>query len=58
MWDFLFSAAPYAAGFFVILLICFVILKVLEFRRNKKLKAEYDARKKLGDDIDRLIINR
>lgn len=58
MWDFLFSAAPFAAGFFIILFVCFLILKALEARRNKKLKAEYDAREKSGDDIDRLIINR
>ncbi len=57
MWEFVFNAAPVAGVFFAILLTFFLVLKFLEHRRYKKLKAEYEAKQKSGDNFDRFIIN-
>lgn len=56
MWDIFFSFMPIMLVILGILIIAIVTLKVLEARRNAKLKREYEAQQKKGD-IDGLIID-
>lgn len=56
MWDMLFSFLPVMLVILGILIVAIVTLKLLEARRNAKLKREYEAQQKKGD-IDGLIIN-
>lgn len=56
MWDMLLSFLPIMLVILVILIIAIVTLKLLEARRNAKLKREYEAQQKKGD-IDGLIID-
>lgn len=56
MWDMLLSFLPIMLVILGILIVAIVTLKVLEARRNAKLKREYEAQQKKGD-IDGLIID-
>lgn len=56
MWDMLLSFLPIMLVILGILIIAIVTLKLLEARRNAKLKREYEAQRKKGD-IDGLIID-
>lgn len=56
MWDMLLSFLPIMLVILGILIVAIVTLKLLEARRNAKLKREYEAQKKKGD-IDGLIID-
>lgn len=56
MWDMLLSFLPIMLVILGILIIAIVTLKLLEARRNAKLKQEYEAQQKKGD-IDGLIID-
>lgn len=56
MWDMLLSFLPIMLVIIGILIVAIVTLKLLEARRNAKLKREYEAQKKKGD-IDGLIID-
>lgn len=56
MWDIFFSFMPIMLVILGILIVAIVTLKVLEARRNAKLKREYEAQQKKGD-IDGLIID-
>jgi NADH:ubiquinone oxidoreductase subunit 3 (subunit A) len=56
MWDMLLSFLPVMLVILGILIIAIVTLKLLEARRNAKLKREYEAQQKKGD-IDGLIID-
>lgn len=56
MWDILLSFLPVMLVILGILIIAIVTLKLLEARRNAKLKREYEAQQKKGD-IDGLIID-
>lgn len=56
MWDMLLSFLPVMLVILGILIIAIVALKLLEVRRNAKLKREYEAQQKKGD-IDGLIID-
>ncbi|MBE5715570.1 MAG: hypothetical protein EGR74_04690 [Ruminiclostridium sp.] len=56
MWDMLLSFLPIMLVILGILIIAIVTLKLLEARRNAKLKREYEAQQKKGD-IDGLIID-
>lgn len=56
MWDMLLSFLPIMLVILGILIIAIVALKLLEARRNAKLKREYEAQQKKGD-IDGLIID-
>ena len=56
MWDMLLSFLPIMLVILGILIIAIVTLKLLEARRNAKLKRVYEAQQKKGD-IDGLIID-
>lgn len=56
MWDMLLSFLPIMLVILGILIVAIVTLKLLEARRNAKLKREYEAQEKKGD-IDGLIID-
>lgn len=56
MWDMLLSFLPIMLVILGILIIAIFTLKLLEARRNAKLKREYEAHQKKGD-IDGLIID-
>ena len=56
MWDMLLSFLPVMLVILGILSIAIISLKLLEARRNAKLKHEYEAQQKKGD-IDGLIID-
>lgn len=56
MWDMLLSFLPIMLVILGILIVAIVTLKLLEARRNAKLKSEYEAQQKKGD-IDGLIID-
>jgi hypothetical protein len=56
MWDMLLSFLPIMLVILGILIVAIVTLKLLEARRNAKLKREYEAQQKKGD-IDGLIID-
>lgn len=56
MWDMLLSFLPIMLLILGILIFAIVTLKLLEARRNAKLKREYEAQQKKGD-IDGLIID-
>lgn len=56
MWDMLLSLLPIMLVILGILIVAIVTLKLLEARRNAKLKREYEAQQKKGD-IDGLIID-
>lgn len=56
MWDMLLSLLPVMLVILGILIVAIVTLKLLEARRNAKLKREYEAQQKKGD-IDGLIID-
>lgn len=56
MWDMLLSFLPVMLVILGILIVAIVTLKLLEARRNAKLKREYEAQQKKGD-IDGLIID-
>ena len=56
MWDMLLSFLPIMLVILGILIVAIVTLKVLEARRNAKLKREYEAQQKKGG-IDGLIID-
>lgn len=56
MWDMLLSFLPIMLVILGILIIAIVTLKLLEARRNAKLKREYEAQQKKGD-LDGLIID-
>lgn len=56
MWDMLLSFLPIMLVILGILIIAIVTLKLLEARRNAKLKREYEAQQKKGE-IDGLIID-
>lgn len=56
MWDMLLSFLPIMLVILGILIVAIVVLKVLEARRNAKLRREYEAQQKKGD-IDGLIID-
>lgn len=49
MWDMLLSFLPIMLVILGILIIAIVTLKLLEARRNAKLKREYEAQQKKGD---------
>jgi len=56
MWDMLLSFLPIMLVILGILIVAIVTLKLLEARRNAKLKREYEAQQKKGE-IDGLIID-
>lgn len=56
MWDMLLSFLPIMLVILGILIVAIVTLKLLEARRNAKLKRDYEAQQKKGD-IDGLIID-
>lgn len=56
MWDMLLSFLSIMLVILGILIVAIVTLKLLEARRNAKLKREYEAQQKKGD-IDGLIID-
>lgn len=56
MWDMLLSFLPIMLVILGILIVAIVTLKLLEARRNAKLKRKYEAQQKKGD-IDGLIID-
>lgn len=56
MWDMLLSFLPIMLVILGILIVAIVTLKLLEARRNAKLKREYEAQQKKGD-TDGLIID-
>lgn len=56
MWDMLLSFLPIMLVILGILIVAIVTLKLLEARRNAKLKREYEAQQKKGDS-DGLIID-
>lgn len=56
MWDMLLSFLPIMLVILGILIVAIVTLKLLDARRNAKLKREYEAQQKKGD-IDGLIID-
>lgn len=57
MWDMLLSFLPIMLVILGILIVAIVTLKLLEARRNAKLKREYEAQQKKGDIDGRLIID-
>lgn len=56
MWDMLLSFLPIMLVILGILIVAIVTLKLLDARRNAKLKREYEVQQKKGD-IDGLIID-
>lgn len=56
MWDMLMSFLPVMLLILGILIVAIVVLKLIEARRNSKLKREFEAQQKKGD-MNELIID-